>query len=125
MFLVNINSVFASVWTSTSTVSCGGIKNIPSKVPELSSSLISVVQVVVPVLLVVFGSIDLAKAVMGQKEDEIKKGQQTLIKRIIMGMLVFLVIALVKLLLNLAVENTSTRESIISCVNCFISNNCG
>ena len=106
------------------TVSCGPIFKIPSKVPEVISSLINAVQVIVPILLVIFGIIDLVKGVMAQKEDEIKKGQQTLIKRIIIGAIVFLVIMLVKILVNFVAQSTENRNNIVSCINCFISGDC-
>ena len=64
------------------------------------------------------GSIDLIKGITSQKEDEIKKGQQIFIKRLISGALVFFVIAIVKLLISLAAGNNS--DSIFSCVNNFV-----
>ena len=126
LFLLSIPNVFAAnEWLGKGeTVSCGGISNIPKKVPQLVHTGINIVEVVVPVLLVIFGAIDLAKSVMSQKEDDIKKGQKTLIKRVVMGMIVFLVIALTKLLVNLVAEGKESKESIVSCINCFMNGEC-
>jgi hypothetical protein len=110
--------------TERETVSCGSVTNIPARIPAVTSTFINVIQVLVPVLLVIFGIVDLTKAISSQKEDDITTGRKTLIKRIIIGFLVFLIIALTKLLLNFAVENTALRGSIIECVDCFISGNC-
>jgi len=49
-----------------------GVK-IDSKIPNTVSTLILVIKILVPVLLVVLGSMDLVKAMVAQKEDEIKK----------------------------------------------------
>lgn len=109
---------------SDSLVSCGTIKNIPAILPKVISIIYIIVQIVIPVLLVVFGMIDLLKGVMGQKEDEIKKGQQTLIKRIITAVLVFFVFAIVKLVVSLAADNQSQSNGMIDCAECFIKNKC-
>ena len=57
-------------------VSCGNITGIPAKIPELVSFAITLIQIAVPVILVVMGSVDLFKGITAQKEDEIKKGQK-------------------------------------------------
>ena len=105
-------------------VSCGNIKNIPIRIPNIVSMLISILNVAVPVILVIFGTIDLAKGMMAGDENEIKKGRQAFIKRIIAGACVYLIILGVKLLVNIVDENTENKTSIISCINCFISGEC-
>lgn len=88
------------------------------QIPKIISSLIIVMQVATPVLLVVFGSIDLVRGVASQKEDEIKKGQQILIKRAIAAVMVFFVIAIVKFGISLLAKNND--GGLMSCVECFI-----
>ena len=102
---------------------CGGTELvIDSMIPQLVSTIVTLVKVGVPILLIIFGMLDLGKAVMAQKEDEIKKGWQTFIKRIIAAVVVFLVIFIVQLVFNLVAGND--KESMWHCVDCFISNNC-
>jgi len=60
------------------------------------------VQIIVPILIILLGSLDLAKAVIASKEDEIKKAQMTFVKRLIAGVAVFFVPVLVNLVMNLA-----------------------
>ena len=76
-------------------------------------------QIAVPVVLVLFGMIDLVKAISSQKEDDLKKAQGVLIKRLIMGVLVYFVVVIVKLLLSAIGGNT---DGIWNCVQCFVSN---
>lgn len=96
-------------------------------IQNIVSTIILAIQIAVPVLLVIFGMIDLGKAVVASKEDEIKKGQQTFIKRLIAAAIVFLVIFVVKLLVNIvasSTENTGDEidsNSIWKCANRFIS----
>ena len=60
------------------------------------------IQVVVPILLIIFGMIDLGKAITAQKEDEIKKAQAGFLKKLILAVIVFLVFSIVKLVFNFA-----------------------
>ena len=61
----------------------GTSEGIPSKLAHVIYLVIKAIQVIVPILLIIWGMLDLGKAVMAQKEDEIKKGQQTFVKRVI------------------------------------------
>ena len=88
------------------------------QVPVIIKTVILIFQISVPVLLVIMGSIDLFKGIYSQKEDEIKKGQQIFIKRLISGLLVFFVIAIVKFVIS-AVGSTSD-PTIMSCVKWLI-----
>lgn len=112
-------------WLNTEKVSCGNIGQIPAKAPELVHMFILIAQIAVPIILVILGMIDFAKGIMSQKEDEIKKGQKTFISRLIMGAVIFFVVALVKLLVGIVVDNSGNRQNIIACIDCFVNNDCG
>ena len=56
---------------------------------------------IIPVLLILWGTIDLVKSVVAGKEDDIKKNQKTLVRRIISAVIVFLIPAMVSILLGL------------------------
>ena len=62
--------------------------------------------------------LDLGKAVMAQKEDEIKKGQQTFFKRLIAAAIVFFVFIIVKLLINLLAGDDG--KGIIDCLDAIL-----
>lgn len=110
-------------------VSCGGngssalVKNIPSIIPKITSSIYNTVMVVVPVALILLGIVDLVKGIMSQKEDEIKKGRESLVKRLITGVIVFLIVMLVKLFINI-INGGNDSSKIIGCIDCFVSNEC-
>lgn len=88
--------------------------------------IILIIQVFVPILLIIWGMLDLGKAVMAQKEDEIKKGQNTFIKRLVAAAIVFFVVVIVKLVVSLFAGDNST--SITNCINgilhCKSESNC-
>lgn len=104
----------------TETVSCGTITDIPTSIPTTIHIIYMIIQIFVPLALIIFGMIDMTKAVMGQKEDEIKKGQQTFIKRIIAAAVVFFVFSVVKLVISFV----SDSSDVTACLNCFIDNDC-
>ena len=90
------------------------------KIPNTVHNIILVIQIAVPVLLVIFGMIDLVKAVTSGKEDDIKKAQGTFIKRLIAGALVFFIIVIVELLVSFA-GDSDNKNSIMGCAKCFIN----
>ena len=116
-----ITPVFAKNIASCDSVLSSTVM-IDQKIPEMVHTAVTAIKVVVPILLVIFGSLDLLKGVTAGKEDEIKKGQQIFIKRLIAGVLVFFVFTIVQLIVSFAAGDES--QNISSCINCFINNNC-
>lgn len=94
-------------------------ESVPNDLFNIVSTIITLIKIGVPLLLIIFGMLDLGKAVVAQKEDEIKKGQQTFIKRIVAAILVFFVIAIVELVVGIAAGTSS--ETIMGCVDKFIN----
>lgn len=104
-------------------ISCGNIESIPKKIPELTSWAVTLIQILVPIILVIMSMVDLIKAITSQKEDEIKKGQKVLIKRIILAVIIFLFVALIKLIISVVASSTDTNN-ITDCIACFIDGKC-
>lgn len=104
--------------SAASKVTCGNITEIPKKIPELTSFAITVVQIAVPVILVVLGTLDLFKGVTAGKEDEMKKGQQMFIKRLILAAIIFFIVVIAKFLVSIIADTDKT--TIIECIDCFI-----
>ena len=119
--MVPVTNIYAKI--KMDRVSCGNITGIPAKIPELVSFAITLIQIAVPVILVVMGSIDLFKGITAQKDDEIKKGQQMFVKRLLIAALIFFVIVIAKFLISIIADNSSTN--IIDCIDCFMDDkNC-
>lgn len=91
---------------------------IDVKIADTVHTIILVIQIVVPVILVVLGMIDIVKAVISSKEDEMKKAQNLFIKRLIAGALVFFVFVIVKMLISFVADDS---KGIMNCANCFIN----
>lgn len=105
-------------------VSCGGgaIGKMNAFIPELTSMIVNLIKIAVPVLLVILGMIDFVKATIAQKEDEIKKAQGLFFKRLISGVLVFLVLAIVEFIFSVVGDMVvDNKQNVWGCADCFIN----
>ena len=84
----------------------------------LVGKLVNIIKIVIPIIIVILAMLDLGKAVMAQKEDEIKKSQQMFFKRILSAALVFFVVVIVQLVFNLVAKN---QTNVWDCVSCFVN----
>ena len=91
---------------------------IDEKIANTVHIIILVIQIAVPIILVVLGMIDLLRAVIASKEDEIKKAQMVFVKRLIAGALVFFVFVIVKMVISFVADDS---KGIMNCVNCFVN----
>lgn len=75
-------------------VDCGNGVIIPEAIASLIRAGVFVIQVIVPILLIIWGMLDFAKGIIGQDEDKIKSGQKKFIQRLIAAIIVFLIVSL-------------------------------
>ena len=81
--------------------------------------VLMVFKIVIPLLLIIFGMVDLGKAVVGSKDDEIKKATNSLMKRAIAGVIIFFIPTIVGFIFGLVdIEKTWTM-----CKDCLVSPN--
>lgn len=93
---------------------CGDTKEIW----ELIGTAVTIFKVVIPVLIIILGSIDLGKAVVSSDEKAIKGATSVLIKRIIIGVVIFFIPTIVKALFNLFTSGADAYKDAGVCVNC-------
>ena len=127
MIFANVSYVAADTYDNydeNALVSCGEnlVDKIPTIIPKIVSIGYTLIQVAVPVVLVILGSLDLFKGITAQKEEEIKKGRQIFVKRLISAALVFFVFVIVKVVVSIVADGTGNR--IMECAECFIENKC-
>ena len=67
----------------------------------IKRGVLPIIQIGIPIILIVMGSIDLGKAVLSSDDKEIKGATTKLIKRAIAAVAVFFVVTIVSLLMNL------------------------
>ena len=113
-----------------SILDCG--IDIDGIVPAFTSNVINMVKIIIPIILIAFGMIDLAKAVMANDDKVMKEAQTKLIKRIVYAVIIFFVVAIVQLVFGWLADASDNSDNmtlekgdITSCIDCFINNkNC-
>ena len=61
-----------------------------------------VFKIVIPIIIIIFGMLDLGKAVVASKDDEVKKAAKSLMMRCIAGVVIFFIPTLVGFVFTLA-----------------------
>lgn len=74
------------------------------------------IKIAVPIILIIVGMIEMTKAVMSKKDDEIKAAQISLVKKSIAAVSVFLITTIVSLLMGTIIGNTDYKCG-TSCLN--------
>lgn len=104
-------------------VLCGDSFDIPNKAPELISFAVNLLKIATPIILIIVSIITLVKAIIASKEDEIKKAQSSLIKKLLAATMVFFIVSIVQFVI-LKVADSSDANGISKCMSCFLNNDC-
>lgn len=86
------------------------------KIFSFIGQIFDIIMIVIPIILILMGTIDFIKAVISHKDDEMKKSQNAFIKRIIIGVAIFFVPVLVNFLIGLVFEDINNP-----CMKCFLA----
>ena len=79
--------------------------------------IIYIIRIVIPVIIILLGTLDLGKAVMAGEDKKIKEAQKTFIKRIIYGVAIFFIFTIVEVIFGLLGVETEKGDSKI-CWDC-------
>lgn len=99
--------------------SIGGVP-IPDYILNSISYVIDFIKIGIPLLLIIFGMVDLAKGVVAKKEEDMKKCQQLFLKKLIAGAMVFFVVSITIFLLKLldSAETNGRRTNDYEALKC-------
>lgn len=76
-------------------------ENLLPLIRLIKNGIIPLIQIGIPIILILLGMLDLGKAVVASKEDEIKAAQKLLVKRAIYALAIFFVVLIVQLVFGL------------------------
>lgn len=85
---------------------------------QIVGYVLMVFRIAIPILLIIFGMIDLGKAVIASKDDEIKKATTGLIKRGIAAVAVFLIPTIVSFLFSVVSGFSNVQNDFEVCKTC-------
>lgn len=125
---------FSCIWNETqygnycntdtlTYVVCGDAVDIPSQVPGIISFAVNLLKIATPIILIIVSIITLVKAIIASKEDEIKKAQSSLVKKLLAAAMVFFIVSIVQFVI-LKVADSSDANGISKCMSCFLNNDC-
>lgn len=83
--------------------------------------VLMVFKIVIPILLIIFGMIDLGKAVIASKDDEIKKATKSLAMRAISAVVIFFIPTFIGIIMGLVGTFSEVQDDFNVCKAC-ISN---
>ncbi len=78
---------------------------------KLIRLIITWLQILIPIALILFGTIDMGKAVIAGDEKKIKEAQKPFVKRLISAIIVFLLPFIVNLAINLVVSDATAWKA--------------
>ena len=105
-------------------VKCGDAKDIPYQVPQVVSFAVNFLKILTPLILIFVSIISLLKAISAGNEDEMKKAQKGLIRKIIAAVMVFFIISIVQFVIMKVADDGAETENLSDCLNCFLNNKC-
>lgn len=79
-----------------------------------------VLKIIIPILLIIFGCIDVGKAIIASKDDEIKKSIKTLAVRAIAGIIIFFVPTILNLVVKLIDNSEVYNGTFWDCTKCML-----
>lgn len=87
---------------------CGGLGSI---VRLIKKGVFPIIQIGIPILLIIMGTVDLGKAVISSDEKEVKGAQSRLIKRCIYAVVIFFMVTLVSIVMGLVATSQDKNVS--------------
>ena len=100
---------------------CGGTYTIW----KLVGQILLIFKIVIPILLIIFGMIDLGKAVVGSKDDDVKKAITHLAFRAVAAVVIFFIPTLVGFIFSIVDDFSAVQDDYNICAACISNPNGG
>lgn len=85
-------------------------------------TLITIIKIIIPIVLIVLGSIDYGKAAIANDDKQFTNSTNTLIRRIVIAVVIFLIPTIVDASLNYFVNYEKAKGDFRDCFMCFSGN---
>lgn len=89
------------------------------KVLTIIRKVIHLLKIAVPLALVILASIELGKAVISDDSDSVAKTLRVLVRKIIMGVVIFFIPVIIDSLMSLVNNYEKNKSSVMNCLVCF------
>lgn len=116
IFLSNVLIVNAG---ENEYISCGD-NSIPAPIAPITRTIVLMLEIILPLAIIIVGSLDFFKAVAAADQEKIKKNQNQFISRLKAGAIFFFVIAVVRFAVSIVADQTD-QQSLTNCIDCLIN----
>jgi hypothetical protein len=82
--------------------------------------ILTIVKIAIPILIVAFGLLDFGKAVVGSKDDLIKKSAISLLRRVVAGIVIFFLPTLVLTIFDAISDYSNNKDDFDNCKACLL-----
>ena len=83
--------------------------------------IITIVKIAIPILIIAFGLLDFGKAVVGSKDELIKKSALSLLRRVAAGIVIFFLPTLVLTVFGAISDYKSNSKDFSNCKTCLLN----
>ncbi len=83
--------------------------------------IITIVKIAIPILIIAFGLLDFGKAVVGSKDELIKKSAISLLRRVVSGIIIFFLPTLVLTIFDTISDYSNNKGDFANCKGCLLS----
>ena len=98
----------------------GGFCSDAKSIIQFIGQIFLIFKIIIPILLLIWGFIDLGKAVVASKDDEIKKATKSLMTRAIAAVIIFFLPTLVGIIFGLIGDFNANKAEYDICSQCFL-----
>lgn len=88
---------------------------------EFIGYVLFIFKIAIPLLLILFGMIDLGKAVIASDDKQIKTATSSLVKRAVAGVVIFLLPLIVSFIFSIVNGFSAVKDTYETCKNCVVS----
>lgn len=122
LFIGTMLFTVSNVFALEDTLDCGnGIIPIPVATLRILHYTYLIIKIATPLVLIVMGTLDFIRAIMGSDESEIKKKQRRFLKRLFSAAMVFLVLSLVEFLFSFLTR--AGFSDVTGCIDAVVNGN--
>lgn len=114
------------VSAKTEYIECGNT-SFPAPIASITRTVVLLLQIIVPIVIIVVGSLDFLKAVIASDAEAIKKNQKKFLTRIAAGVFTLFIFIVIKAVVSFTADSTNGNTDYASCLSCLISDSgdCG
>lgn len=121
---MKLGNLFLTMLDPTTIGTESGFCATTANIWQIVGYVLLVFKIVIPLLLIILGMLDLGKAVIASKDDEVKKAVTSLVKRAIAAVVIFLLPTIITFIMGVISNFNETAKSDFDiCRKCISSPN--